>query len=154
MNSLYLYFFKQYKNTWKNLSLRIRIEILILFIVYFTFFTTRLIKLINEQLNNPGTTEMGLVQFILHSFIFLISISFPFIHLNLIPRQKGMVYYRSLPLNKWDTFWLIFFLHFKYQLIGLIIILPFFIAFLASVNIFLSVYYFSGIINSLSRSSS
>jgi len=146
LSSLYLYFFKQYKNIWKNLSLRIRIEILILFIIYFTFFSTRLINLFKEQLSNPDITEIGFVQFVLHLLILLISISIPFIHLNLIPRQQGIVNFRSFPLSKLNTFWLLFFLHYKYQLIGLILILPIFTAMLVSNNIFFSFYFLMSII--------
>jgi len=146
LSSLYLYFFKQYKNIWKNLSLRIRIEIFILFIIYFTFFTTRLTNLINEQLSNPVTTEFGLVQFVLHSLIFLISISIPFIHLNLVPKQAGITCFRSLPLNRLNTFWLLIFLHFKYQILGLVVMVPIYIAMLVSMNIFLSIYFFVSII--------
>jgi len=146
LSSLYLYFFKQYKNTWKSLSIRIRIEIIILFIIYFSFFTTRLTQIVNEQLSNPGTTPIGLTQFILHVLIFLISISIPFIHLNLLPKQKGLVYYRTLPLNKLNTFWLVFFLHYKYQLIGVIVVLPVFIALLITLNIILSCNFIGSII--------
>ena len=142
MSSLYLYFIKQYKNTWTNLSLRIRIEIVILFIIYFTFFTTRLTILFNDQLTNFNSTPFGLSQFLLHSFVFLISFSVPFIHLNLVPKQKGLVYYRTLPLNKLNSFWLLYFLHFKYQIVGFIVILPVFIALLATAGIVYSVYFF------------
>jgi hypothetical protein len=146
LSSLYLYFLKQYKNTWKSLSLRIRIEIIILFIVYFTFFTTRLIQIINEQLSDPNISSFGLNQFILHVLIFLLSFTIPFIHLNLLPKQKGLVYYRTLPLNKLNTFWLVFLLHYKYQLIGLLIILPVFISSLFTLNTILSFYFIFGII--------
>ena len=146
MNSLYLYFFKQYINIWKNLSLRIRIEILILFIIYFSFFTTRLISLFNEQLNNHNTTEFGFVQFVLHSLVFLISISIPFIHSYIIPRQPGITYYKSLPLNSLNTFWLLFFSHYKYQVIGLILVLPIFMAMLFTINNFLAIYFIVSVI--------
>jgi len=146
LSALYLYFIKQYKNIWKNLSLRIRIEIIILIIIYFSFFTTRLISLFKEQLSNPNTTEFGFVQFILHSLIFMISISIPFIHLNLIPRQPGIANFRTLPLSQLNSFWLLFFLHFKYQLIGLILILPIFTALLVLNNIFFSLYFLMSVI--------
>ena len=139
MSSLYIYYFKQYKNTWNNLSLRLRIEIIILFIIYFTFFTTRLINIFNIQLNNSAATPIGLTQIILHTLIILVSFSVPFIHLNLLPKQKGIVHFRSLPLNKLNTFWFLFFLHFKYQVIGLIIILPVFIALMVSTGFLLSI---------------
>jgi hypothetical protein len=142
LSSLYLYFFKQYKNTWKNLVLRIRIEIFILFIIYFSFFATRLIKLFNDQLSNFNSTPFGLSQFLLHGLILLISFSVPFIHLNLLPKQKSLVYYRTLPLNKTNTFWLLFFLHFKYQIVAFIVMLPVFIALLATVGIVHSFYFF------------
>ena len=146
MNSLYLYFFKQYKNIWQNLSFRIRIEIIILFIVYFTFFTTRLIEIFKEQLINSNTTSLGLSQFVLHLLLFAVSISIPFIHLNLIPKQTGFVNFRTLPLNNFNTFWLLVFLHLKYQIIGFIIILPLFFTLLVTCGILISLYFLSSII--------
>lgn len=142
MNSLYLYFFKQYKNTWKNLSLRIRIEIIILFVIYFSFFTTRLINIFVNQVSNSNSTPFGLSQIILHGFIFLLSLSLPFIHIHLVPKQKGLIYFRTLPLNRINTFWLLFFLHFKYQVIGFVILLPLIIAFIATAGVLHAVFFF------------
>ena len=146
MNSLYRYFFKQYINAWKDLSLRIRIEIIILFVVYFSFFTTRLIQLFNSWLSEPNITAFGLQQFLLHVLLIFITFSIPFIHINLIPKQKGLVYYRTLPLNSLNTFWLVFFLHFKYQLIGLIFIVPVFVALLVVTNFFYALYFLIAIL--------
>jgi hypothetical protein len=61
--------------------------------------------------------------------------------MNLIPKQKGLVYYRTLPFNKINSFWLIIFLHYKYQFIGLVFIVPIFVAFLAATNLFNALYF-------------
>ena len=121
MNFISKYFFLQAINFWKDLSFRLRLEIVILIIIYFTYFTSRMINYSNELLMDPEATAGGLVYFTLHIFVLIISITIPFIHLYLIPKQKNLAIFRTIPLDIKNSFLLLLLYHLKYQLIGFMI---------------------------------
>jgi len=135
------YFYLQTINFWKDLSLRLQLEIIFLLIVYFSFFTGRLIDYSNELLKNPDISPEGLVLFLLHVFILIVSITMPFIHLNLIPKQKYLTVFRTVPLNLSNSFILLVFYHLKYQIISLILIVPFYVALIFNTGIFISSFF-------------
>lgn len=145
MSYLHTYFIKQSLNYWRNLSLRVRIEILILLFIYFVFFASRLTGYFNDLLNTSSSTPAGLSSFLLHAVILLLSISIPLIHLYLVPKQKSLSVFRCLPLSGTNSFLLLLIYHFKYQLIGMVVILPVFTALIFSAGILYSAYFLIGV---------
>lgn len=128
MNTILKYYLLQFKNYWRQLRFRIQAEIIILFIIFFTFFSDKLVTYFNSLLSQPNTTQFGLVAFILHITLLAAIIPTPFIYFNLFPKQKGIMILQFQPLSRTNVLTTLMVHFFKYDLIVLSIIAPVFTA--------------------------
>ena len=111
-------------NYWHHLKIRIQIEVIILFVIFYTFFTNKFVLYFNEMLSQPGTSQMGLSIFILHILWVTLVVSSPYIYFNLFHKQNGLAHLCPYPLKKYDAF-AILIIHFvKYQLVIILIAMP------------------------------
>jgi hypothetical protein len=124
MNAILKYHLRQFSNYWHHLKFRIRAEAIILFIIFYIFFTDKLVFYFNQILAKPGTTQIGLATFVLHLLLMIIFISTPFIYFNLFPKQKGLTYLSLYPLKKSETLTLQLLYFIKYQLLIVLIATP------------------------------
>jgi hypothetical protein len=124
MNAILKYHLRQLFNYWHHLRFRIRIEIIILFVIFYTFFTDKLVSYFNQILEQPHVSPIGLTTIVLHFLLVIIIVSTPFIYFNLFPKQKGLSNLSLYPLNRSEatTLQLIYFV--KYQLLIILIALP------------------------------
>ena len=111
-------------NFWHHLKLRIRIEITVLFVIFFTFFTNNFVLYFNEMLSHPGTSQMGLSIFILHILWMALILSTPYIYFNLLPKQNGLAHLCLYPLKKYDALATLMIHFVKYQLVIFLIATP------------------------------
>lgn len=132
---------RQAFNYWKTLGIRIKIELIILVIIFYLVFTEKLVLLLSGLLSKPGITELGLASFCGHLVLLAISVSVPFIYFKLLPVQAGIRTLRVLPLSSSNALAVLIVYIFKYQLIALLITGPL-ISALMTVTGFLPVLYF------------
>jgi len=125
---IFKYYLLQFKNYLKNLSLRIKLEIIALLIIFYAFFTETLIKYFNQLLSEAHITSLELTSLAQHILLLLFALSTPFIYINLIPRQKGFHILRIQPLSSSGVLGVLIIYFLKYQSIILIIAAPVFTA--------------------------
>jgi len=124
MNAILKYHLRQFSNYWHHLKFRIRAEIIILFFIFYTFFTDKLVLYFNQILDQPETSPIGLATFVLHILLVIIFVSTPFIYFNLFPKQKGLTNLSLYPLKKSETLTLQLIYFLKYQLLIIFIATP------------------------------
>jgi hypothetical protein len=124
MNAISKYQFRQLLNYWHHLRFRIRAEILILFIIFYSFFTDKFVFYFRQVLDHPTTSQLGLSTFILHLLFLIIFLSTPFIYFNLFPKQKGLSNLSLYPLKKSEAITLQIIYFTKYQLLIILIATP------------------------------
>ncbi len=135
MNVILKYHLKQLHNFWRHLKLRIRIEIIILFFIFYSFFTDKLVLFFNELLLRPETSPLGLSSIFVHALLIIVVAITPFIYFDLFPRQRGFVLFSTQPLSPTDALTAIMIYFFKYQMIMILISLPVFTALVISTGI-------------------
>ena len=129
------YYVLQLKNYWCQLGMRIRIEIIILFTIFYAFFSDKLVTYFNSVLNQPNTTTFGLAALILHVILIVAIIPTPFIFFNLFPKQNGLINLQLQPLSRTNTLTLLIIHLFKYELIIFLVVTPIFTALAISTGI-------------------
>ena len=135
MTIIITYQWRQIRNFWRQLGLRVQLEIVFLFIIFFSFFTDKCNTLFTQWLAGPGVTAGGLSGLLVHAIMIVSLFSSPLIYFNLIPRQKGFQILGNQPLSSRQVLTLLMFLYMKYQLLILIITLPVFTALWLSTSI-------------------
>ena len=110
------------------------IEFIILFIIFYTFFTDKFVLLAKQILDQPETSSTGLVVFVLHIMLLIICLSTPFIYFNLFPKQKGLSNLSILPLQNFEALSLQVIYFLKYQILVLLIATPILTALILSTN--------------------
>ncbi len=117
MNLILKFHLIQIYNFWRHLGLRIQIEIIILFVIFYSFFTSKLIIFFNQILDQPNVTDWGLNGFAIHTFLFIALFSTPFIYFKMIPKQKGLRIFYTQPLSASQTLYSMILYYLKYELI-------------------------------------
>jgi len=140
MNAILKYHLHQLLNYWHHLRFRIRIEILILFIIFYTFFTDKFVWYFGHVLDQPTTSYVGLATFVLHLLLTMIFLSTPLIYFNLFPKQKGLSNLSLYPLKRSEATALQIIYFIKYQLIIIIIATPILTALVLSTGLLMLVY--------------
>jgi hypothetical protein len=128
MNAILKYHLRQLLNYWHHLKFRIRVEILILFIIFYSFFTDKLVYIFNSVLNQPSSSSIGLSTLVLNIFLLAIFMTTPFIYFNLFPKQIGLSILSLYPLKRSEAKILQIIYFTKYQLVFVLIALPVFTA--------------------------
>ena len=128
MPTIFRYYIRQIRNYWKNLGLRIKTELLFLFIILSAFLSQKGNIIFDDLLARPGISDIGLASIIAHSLVLLTTATLPFIYLKLLPHQKGITILRQLPLRSTGAFTLVVTYIIKYQLPIIIIFIPLFIS--------------------------
>ena len=136
-------------NYWHHLKLRIQIEIIVLIVIFYTFFTNKSVLYFNELLHQPDTSQMGLSIFILHLIWIFLFISTPFIYFNLLPKQNGLAYLCLYPLKKTDALYIMIIHFLKYQLLIILIAAPILTALTISTKPFMLLYILLFLISSI-----
>jgi len=134
-------YYQQFINYWKSLGLRFKIEILILIVVFFSFFSVKLIIIFSDLLTRPTITDIGLNSFIGHFISLLLFLTMPFIYFKLIPRQESLQTLRVLPLSSNNALAVLLTYIARYEFFTLIISGPVFIALLITTGILPVLYY-------------
>ena len=137
------YYALQLKNYWRQLRIRIQIEIIILFTIFYAFFSDKLVTYFISILDQPNTTPFGLAALILHIILIAAIIPTPFIFFNLFPKQKGLINLQLQPLSRTNTLTLLIVHLFKYELIIFLIVTPVFTALVLSTGIISLLYILS-----------
>ena len=140
MNAIFTYSIRQLLNYWHSLRLRVRFEIIFLFIVFYTFFTGKFISYVHLLLLQPDTSPTGLCTLIVHIHLLVVVLSTPFIYLNLFPKQKGLLNLSIYPLKKSDAFVTLMTYFVKYQMIIILIVTPVYTALALSTGILMLTY--------------
>jgi len=143
MNVILKYHFFQLYNYWRQLGLRIQIEIAILLIIFYTIFTDKLIFYFNQLLDKPDITTWGLNGFVVHALLILALFSTPFIYYSLIPKQKGLKILGAQPLSGSQALISLILYYIKYELILIILVTPVFTALIISTGFIPTLYGFS-----------
>jgi len=141
MHPILKYHLIQFLHFWKNLGFRLKAEFVIFALIFFSFFTDKINQIFSELLSKPETTEIGLSSFILHPLIAISAISAPFILLYLFPKQRNLKILQSYALNSTQTFLLLIIHYLKYQLIGLLVFFPVFLALFLSAGSIAAIYF-------------
>jgi hypothetical protein len=128
MNTILKYLIIQIQNYWKTLRFRTKLEITLLFIVFYTVFTNKLTDLFTAALQLPDATPAGLAALIIHVFLFIALVTTPFIYFNLLPKQKGLTALRLQPMSLADSLTTLVSYFLKYQIILVLIMIPVFSA--------------------------
>jgi hypothetical protein len=113
-------FYQQFANYWKSLELRIKIEIFLLILIFYSFFSERLITLFTDLLSRPTISTLGLNSFVSHLIVLVFSLSIPFIYFKIIPRQESLRALQILPLSSNNALAVIFTFIARYELATLI----------------------------------
>ncbi|TFH01084.1 MAG: hypothetical protein E4H13_05805 [Calditrichales bacterium] len=140
MNPILKYHFYLLVNFWRQLKFRIRTEIVILFIIFYTVLSDRLVSLSEQLISQPGTSTIGLAAFSLHLLLLVLIIPTPFIYFHLLPKQKGLIFLSRFPLSRLDATLTLSVYFFKYQLIGLLAGLILFTALLVAAGLWTALY--------------
>jgi len=140
MNPISKFHFRQILNYWHHIKLRIRIEIIILFIIFFTFFTDKFVYFFDHLLGQPNTSPLGLSILVLHLLMLIVVFSAPFIYFNLLPKQKGLENLSLYPLTKTNALNTVLIYFLKYQILIILITTPVLTALTLSTGYFMSLY--------------
>jgi hypothetical protein len=127
-----LYLAKQLRHQVQTLSWRTKIEVLILGGIVFIFLSGRLADLFRLWQNEYGFSSLRLTLFTVHIIIFLMLLSGPFVIAYLLPRQKALRIYFTLPVTYADQIKLLGFYTAKYQVLYALLMIPLAIALLVS----------------------
>jgi len=149
MTIILKYYRLQAVNFWRQLGLRIQLEIIFLVIVFYSFFTNKLNILFSQWLARPAVTAFGLSNLLVHAIMLLVFFTAPFIYYNLIPRQKGIAILGNEPLTSGQVFALLMLLYLKYQFLILLICMPVFTALFVSAGVWYAVYALTAFVISL-----
>jgi len=114
-------FYQQFINYWKSLDLRIKIEIFVLLLIFYSYFSERLINLFTDLLTRPTITTLGLNSFVSHLIVLVFSLSIPFIYFKILPRQESLKALQVLPLSSKNALAVIFTFIVRYELATLIL---------------------------------
>lgn len=128
MNAILKYHVLQIFNYWDHLKFRIRAEIIILFVIFYSFFTDKLVFYFNQILDQQDTSLTGLSTIVLHLLMLIVILSTPFIYFNLFPRQKGLTNLSLYPLKKSEALTALMIYFVKYQIVIILIATPVFTA--------------------------
>jgi len=128
MRIIFKYQIRQFRNYWRSIPLRIKIEIFILLAIFYLYGTEKLADLFHRILNEPRITPIGLNAFLQQVILFPLLCTLPFIFFRLLPRQRGIQILRLLPLGTGETAALLLVHFWKYQLIFFLLTLPVFSA--------------------------
>jgi hypothetical protein len=132
MNAILKYHLRQLFNYWYHLRFRIRLELIFLFLIFYIFFTDKLVQYFRQLLVQPDTSPIGLTTLALHILLVIIFITTPFIYFNLFPKQKGLSTLSLFPLKKSESLMLQLVYFFKYHILIFLIALPILTALLIS----------------------
>jgi len=124
MNAILKYNVRQLTNYWRHLKFRIRIEIITLFLIFYSFFTDKFVSIFEQILTQQNTSIIGLNAFVLHLLMLIIVSSTPFIYFNLFPKQKGLTNLSLYPLKKTEVFSTLIIYFVKYQIVIILISTP------------------------------
>ena len=130
MQTIITCFLRQFVNYWNSLYLRIKIEIFVLIIIFYSFISEKLVHVFSDLLTRPNITGLGLNSFSGHIIALLFSISMPFIYFKLLPRQESLRALRTLPLTSTHALATLLSYIAWYELVTLIISGPVFLALL------------------------
>ncbi|MBD3224040.1 MAG: hypothetical protein GF313_04885 [Caldithrix sp.] len=119
---------KQPLYAWKEQSLLFKIEMILLLIVLYAYFSERIIAAFNHYQMTSSISVYSMSNGVVHVFILLVMLSIPFILYYLIPKQRGIHIFCDKPLSNSQILQLIGYYVVKYLLIYWIILIPFFIA--------------------------
>ena len=136
------YYWLQLLHYWQNFRFRLKIEIFLLLLIVFTFFTSHADKLFSTLLQQSGPSSFGLISLISHVLLILLILPTPFIFYNLLPKQPGLKLVSVQPLKDFSALMVIVIHVMKYQLITLLLILPILIALSISIANFTIIYAF------------
>jgi len=128
MTIILKYYWLQIYNFWRQLGLRVQLEVVFLGIVFNSFFTNKLSSVFSQWLVRPQVTAFGLSNLLVHAIMLLVFFAAPFIYHNLIPRQKGLGILGNEPLTSGQVFTVLMIVYLKYQFLILLISLPVFTA--------------------------
>lgn len=115
--------FKQPVNIWRTLEMRHKIEAIILWVLMYAFFASRLHTLF-LQWQTKSATASGIVLIIVNLFTMQISISSTFIIAWLIPKQKNLHHFLSIPLDSKQLYKLVGYYSCKYLSLYLLLFIP------------------------------
>ncbi len=145
MKILLRYYAKQGWHYWQNLSLRFKIELFTVGIIFVAFFSEKATHLFYQWLNTRGITSIGLAVFTQSLILLLYTATVPFIYYILLPKQVGFQILRVQPLSRSSQIMLLFLSSAKYQLIPLFLMIPLLIAFTLTTDVFVVAYFVTGI---------
>jgi len=115
------YLLRQPVNTWKTLGRLHKIEIILLIALIYIFLIGRIHHSLLQLLELDWVTPFGLSNLMTHVFVISFFLAGPFILKYLLPRQSGVLFFRSKPLNKKQLFELLGYFYSKYQIISIFI---------------------------------
>lgn len=131
---VFKYYLLQFKHYIHQLRFRIKLEIIILLGIFYSYISEKLIHYFAQLLTEPNITNIGLSSFSQHLLLVLFALTTPFIYFHLLPRQRGFHLLSLQPLSPSAVLGLIIIYYFKYQIILLILVVPVFIALAANTD--------------------
>ncbi len=146
MNILLRYYALQGWHYWQNLSLRFKLELLVIATIFTAFFSEKLTVLFGSWLSTISITPLGLSAFILHTLLLFYAISVPFIYYKLLPKQVGFRLLNVQPLTRASLLILLILSSAKYHLIPILLMIPVLIALSLTTNLIALTYFLAGII--------
>jgi hypothetical protein len=135
------YYILQLRNFWKNLPLRIKIEITFLLVVFYVYVADKLTSIFKNLLSAPQVTAAGLAALVQHAVVLPMILAIPFIYFTLLPQQKGIRILRTYPLTPGQSCGLLLVHLAKYLSIMLILVLPLQTALFLSTGSFAMIYF-------------
>lgn len=116
-------FLKQIKNLFREFGLLHGLQLLLVLIVVLAYLIIRSVDLINYAEQHLGLTPVELALFWFLACLLSLFISAPFILLYLVPKQKEIIVFYTLPLSRTQLFGLLSYYYQKYQLVLLALFL-------------------------------
>lgn len=146
MRILLRYYGLQGLHYWQNLSLRFKIELLVIAVIFTAFFVEKATYLFDSWLQSRSMTPIGLSAFILNILLIFYGATVPFIYYKLLPRQTGFHLLRIQPLSRSSLLVLLVLSSIKYLLIPLLIMIPISIALSVTTNPVAVTYFLLGML--------
>lgn len=142
---IFKYSLLQIKHYIYRLRFRIRLEIIILLGIFYSYISEKLIDYFALLLTEPNITNIGLSSFSQHALLIVFALTTPFIYFHLLPRQNSFHLLSLQPLSPSAILGFLTVYYLKYQMILLIIIIPVFIALAANTDPFSMITFSIGI---------
>lgn len=118
------FLFRQLQHHFSGLGWRTRMEVLVLIGIITLFLSGRLTDLFITWQAEYAVPPLRLTMAAVHTVLFMILLTGPFINAYLLPRQKGLKAFYTIPLTRSELLALCGFYTIKYQVLSGILIIP------------------------------